>query len=365
MKKTLLKALSSTLALALVATAGIGAAPKADIPAEEINAKPAQVETVKETTVLDLVEEKIQEDKAIEVKVVTAETAAPAEKAAEPQKAAEEIAAPEVKAPEAVIENEAAAPEVKAEETVAPEVEAEPDMVWDISATASDNVAMEFYAEPAETTATEQVEIDVQTGTVYISGEGVMEEAVYNHFMTVERYLAATKAAYKEYYGVEVEALYDDTITDVKELDMTVKFYNPETYERLYPTLEMFESLNPDAFLEYSPKKIVIEEGITNVSDEAFIFCGDLETVVLPSTIESIGKCAFEHCDSLKTIVIPENAEIGNGAFNYCDSLENIYLANAEYYANNGASAPADGEIAGLRAMDAEKVNNYVHYYCN
>ena len=89
MKKTLLKVLSSTIALTLVATAAIGTAPKKEIPVQEVNARPAQEERVKENTILDLVEEKIIEDKTIEVKTVkeaqtpVAVKAAPAEKAAE------------------------------------------------------------------------------------------------------------------------------------------------------------------------------------------------------------------------------------------------------------------------------------------
>ena len=159
------------------------------------------------------------------------------------------------------------------------------------------------------------VEVDVQTGTVYIRGTGAMEEAVYSHFMTVEKFVTAAKALFEEYYGVEVDIVYDETITDVLELDANIGYFNHETGEELYVTEGMRETLTPDAFLEYSPKTIVIEEGITNVSNYAFIFCADLETAILPSTIENIGECAFEQCDSLTTIVIPETAKIDKTAF--------------------------------------------------
>ncbi len=48
MKKTLLKVLSSTLALTLVATASVATASVKEIPVQEIKARPAGVETVKE-----------------------------------------------------------------------------------------------------------------------------------------------------------------------------------------------------------------------------------------------------------------------------------------------------------------------------
>lgn len=367
MKKTLLKVLSSTIALTLVATAAIGTAPKKEIPVQEINARPAQEETVKAPTVLDLVEEKIQEEKAVEVKVVkeapapVAVKAAPAENIAEPEKAAEKQAVPEVKVPEAAPEIKTEAP--KAEEIVAPEENAEPVMVWDVSASELDNVAMAFYAEPEAAEATEQVEVDVQTGTVYIRGTGAMEKAVYSHFMSTDKYLATTKALFEEHYGVEVDLVYDETITDVVELDMNIKYFSHETGEALYVTEEMRENLTPDVFLEYSPKTIVIEEGITNISDYAFICCADLETVILPSTIENIGVCAFEHCDSLTTIVIPESAKIDETAFVYCDSLVNVQLVNADYYANGGMAVHADGENTGIRNLTADEINAYVNYW--
>lgn len=368
MKKTLLKVLSSTIALTLVATAAIGTAPKKEIPVQEINARPAQEETVKAPTVLDLVEEKIQEEKAVEVKVVKAapvavkavEKAAPAEKIAEPEKAAEEVAVPEVKAPEAAPEIKTEAP--KAEEIADPEENAEPVMVWDVSASELDNVAMAFYAEPEAAEATEQVEVDTQTGTVYIRGTGAMENAVYSHFMSTEKYLATTKALFEEHYGVEVDLVYDETITDVVELDMDIKYFSHETGEELYVTEEMRENLTPDAFLEYSPKTIVIEEGITNIADYAFVFCADLETVILPSTIEVIGTSAFEYCDSLISIVIPEDAYVRHGAFAYCDSLANVQFVKADYYANGGAATVhADGENTGIRTLTADEINNLVN----
>lgn len=366
MKKTLLKVLSSTIALTLVATAAIGTAPKKEIPVQEINARPAQEETVKAPTVLDLVEEKIQEEKAAEVKVVKAapvavkavEKAAPAEKIAEPEKAAEEVAVPEVKAPEATPEIKTEAS--KAEEIAAPEENAEPVMVWDVSATEFDNVAMAFYAEPK---ATEQVEMDTQTGTVYIRGTGAMEEAVYSHFMSAEKYLTAVKALFEDYYEVEVDLIYDETITDVLELDANIGYFNHETGKELYVTEEMRQNLTPDVFLEYSPKTIFIEEGITNISDYAFVCCADLETVILPSTIESIGEGAFEYCDSLTTIVIPESAKIDETAFVYCDSLTNVQLVNADYYANGGMAVHADGENTGIRNLTADEINAYVNYW--
>lgn len=349
MKKTLLKVLSSTLALTLVATASVATASVKEIPVQEIKARPAAVETVKEeareNTVLAAVEAKIKEEKAAELV-----KAAPVGKLA-PAKAAEEVAVPDAAPVPVEIVREAEVPAVQEE--------AEPEMVWDISATEFDNVAMAFYAEPA---AADQVD-KRDNGLVVISGDGAMEDAVYRHFMTVEKYLTAVKAMFEDYYGEEVELVYDEEITDVMDLDRSINYFSAATGEELFVTEEMRQRLDPNAFLEYSPKTIVIEEGITNISNHAFVCCGDVETIVLPSTIETIGECAFEHCDSLTTIVLPEDAHIDETAFVYCDSLATIQLANADYYLGGGIATSADGETDNVRALSVEEVSALVNHW--
>lgn len=357
MKKTLLKVLSSTIALTLVATASVATASVKEIPVQEIKARPAAVETVKEevreNSILAAVEAKIKEEKAAEVKEVKA---APIAKlaAAPVAEEAEEAAAP-VK-----VVKEAAAP--VAEEAVAPEVleEAEPVAEWNISATEFDNVAMAFYADPA---AVDQVDVDKETGVVIIRGEGDMEDEVYRHFMSTEKYLEAVTALFEDYYGVEVDLDYDKGIEDVIALDADIRYYAHETGEELFVTEEMRQALKPAAFLEYSPKTIIIEEGITNVSDYAFICCADVEAIVLPSTVETIGASAFAYCDSLTTIVLPENTSIASDAFVYCDSLATVQLANAEYYLGGGIATSADGENENVTALSADAIRNLVNYW--
>lgn len=53
--------------------------------------------------------------------------------------------------------------------------------------------------------------------------------------------------------------------------------------------------------------KIVIEEGITKISDTAFAYFDELEEVVIEDGVESIGARAFYECDNLKKITIPES----------------------------------------------------------
>lgn len=371
MKKTLIKALSSTIALTLVlASTAVGAAPAGKIPADEIKAVKAttavqevkaEEKEVKEDGILAAIEAKVKEEAIAEVKeaeapaVEIAKTAAAAEITAPVAEAKEEVkAAPEIK----VVPAEEVKAEAPVAEAEAPVIEEEAAVEWNISATEFDNVAMAFYAEPVAA-ADNQVNFDKQHGVVTISGTGAMEEAVYRHFMSTKRFLEATQAAFESEYGVEVDLVYDKNITDVLELDSDIHYYSRETGEELFVTEEMRMNVNPADFIEYSPRTIIIDEGITNISDFAFLFCGDVEEVLLPSTIETIGEGAFKYCTSLTRIVIPENSEIKSEAFAYCHSLTDVELVNANSYGELMAES-IDGSTSN-KALTAEEINILVY----
>ena len=52
------------------------------------------------------------------------------------------------------------------------------------------------------------------------------------------------------------------------------------------------------AFEEFS-----IGDGVTEIADEAFIYCSSLEKLEIPESVKKIGKCSFAFCKSLKQIV--------------------------------------------------------------
>ena len=86
-----------------------------------------------------------------------------------------------------------------------------------------------------------------------------------------------------------------------------------------------------------------IEYTVTKISNNAFSYCGDIESVTIPATIyeiedghhyedvhimSSVMEGAFNNCSSLQTVVI--NSEkiksLGNFTFSGCSSLKNINL---------------------------------------
>ena len=84
----------------------------------------------------------------------------------------------------------------------------------------------------------------------------------------------------------------------------------------------------------YDFKKLVIEEGITEIADTGdwaygvFSNSYRLKEIVLPSTLKSIGQNAFSSCESLNNVVIPDSVTtIKSSAFFECSSLSNIKLS--------------------------------------
>ena len=66
---------------------------------------------------------------------------------------------------------------------------------------------------------------------------------------------------------------------------------------------------------------------VNKISEYAFQYCYDLNSVEIPSTIDSIGEKAFANCFGLKSIVIPNGVKnIGTAAFYYCENLESITI---------------------------------------
>ncbi len=77
-------------------------------------------------------------------------------------------------------------------------------------------------------------------------------------------------------------------------------------------------------------KKVVIEDGVTNIGDRAFYECVALTSVEIPNSVTSIGDYAFHYCEDLTSVTIPNSVtSIGEGAFGYCSGLTSIEIPNS------------------------------------
>ena len=91
-------------------------------------------------------------------------------------------------------------------------------------------------------------------------------------------------------------------------------------------------SFHTDAPWGYEITHVVIENGVTNISQYAFYGCSKLQSVSIPSSVKQIDKQAFDY-SGLTSLVLPEGlTKIGDGAFNQCTSLHSVVLPNSLTY---------------------------------
>lgn len=74
-------------------------------------------------------------------------------------------------------------------------------------------------------------------------------------------------------------------------------------------------------------RNVVIENGVTDIGENAFMGCDNLENVMIPETVVSIHSSAFYACVKMKTITLPDSlTTIGEHVFGDCFSLETIHI---------------------------------------
>ena len=87
-----------------------------------------------------------------------------------------------------------------------------------------------------------------------------------------------------------------------------------------------------------SVKKVVIEDGVTSIGNEAFAGCSSLTSITIPDSVTSIGEGAFSGCSSLTSITIPDGVtSIGDATFYACSSLTSLTIPNSVTSIGEGA----------------------------
>ena len=77
-------------------------------------------------------------------------------------------------------------------------------------------------------------------------------------------------------------------------------------------------------------KQVIIQEGVTNIGENAFSGCTNLIEVTLPNGLTDIGESAFSNCSSLVSINIPNGVtSISYYAFQNCTALKSIVIPDS------------------------------------
>ena len=75
---------------------------------------------------------------------------------------------------------------------------------------------------------------------------------------------------------------------------------------------------------------IRFDKPVTNIGNDAYYGCRNLQSITLPNSVVSIGDRAFSYCLSLTTINIPNSVtEIGNWAIEGCKDLTSTTIPNS------------------------------------
>ena len=166
-----------------------------------------------------------------------------------------------------------------------------------------------------------------------------------------------------------------DSITDMI-IPESIKINNPTVTGSTYKLHNLFSNVTP--YVPSSVKKITLSKGDI-INKNAFSEFTDLETVVLPATIETIDAYAFRGCKNLKSITYegspnagkkaidlpPSLKIIGDSAFSGCSSLEgeldltgNSALEEIGSSAFSGCEGITSVHIPGnVKAIDANVFN--------
>ena len=146
---------------------------------------------------------------------------------------------------------------------------------------------------------------------------------------------------YEEGYGCYICSICDQSDTNSKitcdytftELDdgtLSIKKYRGNDTDICIPDEYDGKTISQigDAF-KYCTNlhSVVIPDSIISMGDNAFFGCKNLTSITIPGTITNIGEYTFYNCTSLTNITIPEGVKyIGRLAFYGCQNLSSVTL---------------------------------------
>ena len=90
-----------------------------------------------------------------------------------------------------------------------------------------------------------------------------------------------------------------------------------------------FDSASATPWYGKTIKKVVVQEGITELGSYAFRNCTALTAVTLPDSLTVLGESAFEGCKALQTVTFGTGLRsVGGYAFLDCTALTGVYITD-------------------------------------
>ena len=173
-----------------------------------------------------------------------------------------------------------------------------------------------------------------EEGVLTISGTGEMDDWIFDeehgsHF-----------APWYSYHRSITRVIVNDGVTGIGN----EAFIDCEIEEAVLP--ESICRIGSGAFENcYSLTTINIPCSIICIPERTFANCYALQDIIIPEGVECIGYYAFGRCESLQTITFPVTCTIvESAAFSLCDSLSTIYYAGTEEEWNQVSTDPSNNE---------------------
>lgn len=182
--------------------------------------------------------------------------------------------------------------------------------------------------------------------TLIISGSGKMKDnlqadlmqyaSIYNdvcnHFNAKIGSFAYVEEENVPYIYFPVNSLYpSDVYMKVdgqvySAISVNQSEYKDTLYQLLLDIREYISEISSNYIISM-PTSVIIRDGVTNISSNAFLNCSSLENISIADSVTSIGDWALSGCTNLSDITIPKYVtSIGSRAFYNCRQLSNIII---------------------------------------
>lgn len=126
------------------------------------------------------------------------------------------------------------------------------------------------------------------------------------------------------------------------------------------------ECVAPWYDLRENVKYIIVEEGISYISELAFSDCTNVLIARLPESLQYIDSCAFYKCKSLVEIDIPDSVKrIGDGCFEECENLIRVDLSSELLYIQSSTFGGCDSLESIVVPESVTIISNQAFWSCD